>query len=459
MGIYKTISSKVVLRKVFRDINPNTDNWIDDAIEWIGEALEHIGASTQLETKTCIVDIADYKGVLPNDLYYINQVAVNTLVSSTTVNELNKLTKQVKDLTTSVENSSGSFNSDLRELNSRITVLENRIMNDDGLSILEYCTKTFPRSSDCPECSQDTASPKSCYYIENDRVKTSFLTGKLCLSYKAFPTDDDCYPLVPDEISFKEAMFWYVYKKMLLGNMQPSANGIDYLFADQQWKFYCTQARNQANYPDIDRYESFMNQWVRLIPNINRHESGFENLNTREDISRSGKSYLVPQEDFGSSLVSGTTEAAAGGLSTVYTSTAIWTTNSNSNSNIGAIYQQLTLPGAGDIALINAAITLTPTGNTVQVTQLEGDDSIEYKYTIAVVAEGSTTVTVKLEFNSVIVGEIEHSVGAGSTNVSNSFIHEIVSDTSGTLKMFVKSSSAVLTSANFAAATLIGQRT
>ena len=46
------------------------------------------------------------------------------------------------------------------------------------------------------------------------------------------------------------------------------------------------QARNEANFPDIDRYESFMNQWVRLIPDINRHDSQFESLNTREDIFR-----------------------------------------------------------------------------------------------------------------------------------------------------------------------------
>ena len=46
MAIYKTTSSKVVIRKIFRDLKPDRDNWIDDAIEWIGEALEHIGSAT-----------------------------------------------------------------------------------------------------------------------------------------------------------------------------------------------------------------------------------------------------------------------------------------------------------------------------------------------------------------------------------------------------------------------------
>ena len=65
------------------------------------------------------------------------------------------------------------------------------------------------------------------------------------------------------------------------------SNGIDYVFAEQQWKYYCTQARNAAVFPDIDKWESFLNQWVRMIPNMNRHNTAFENLGTRERLTRS----------------------------------------------------------------------------------------------------------------------------------------------------------------------------
>jgi hypothetical protein len=102
----------------------------------------------------------------------------------------------------------------------------------------------------------------------------------------AFPTDEDCYPLIPDDISFKEAMFWYIYKQLLLGGFDKPTNKIDYTFADQKWQYYCTQARNSANYPDIDKYQSFMDQWVRLVPSINRHAVFFEDLNDRETLYR-----------------------------------------------------------------------------------------------------------------------------------------------------------------------------
>ena len=77
MAVYKTISSKTIIRKIFRDLRPDTNNWIDDAIEWVGEALEHIGAASQLCTKQVVLDIKDHKTLMPSDLYYINQVSVN----------------------------------------------------------------------------------------------------------------------------------------------------------------------------------------------------------------------------------------------------------------------------------------------------------------------------------------------------------------------------------------------
>ena len=80
----KTISSKAIIRKIFRDLRPAHDTWIDDAIEWIGEALEHIGATGQLTIKQCVLSVANHKVMLPGDLYYINQVSTNNKVTETT---------------------------------------------------------------------------------------------------------------------------------------------------------------------------------------------------------------------------------------------------------------------------------------------------------------------------------------------------------------------------------------
>jgi hypothetical protein len=294
MAIYKTISSKRVIRKIFRDLKPQNDNWIDDAIEWIGEALEHIGAASQLCQKQCVLEIKDHKVLMPSDLYYINQVSVNGGVSPTTSEELDELIDKVKDLQDEIAAAQvagteySSTTVILHEINNRIKILENVYFNDNSntLQPLQYGASTFHKSMHCEGCANEAARYEETYIVDCDYIKTSFHSGKICISYMAFPTDEECYPLVPDDISYQEAMFWYIYKKILLSNPKFKNNQIGYEFAEQMWQKYCTQARNAANYPDIDRYESFMNQWVRLIPNINAHDLGFENLNTRENLHR-----------------------------------------------------------------------------------------------------------------------------------------------------------------------------
>jgi hypothetical protein len=296
MAIYKTISSKAVIRKIFRDLKPQNDNWIDDAVEWIGEALEHIGAAPQLCQKQCVLEIKDHKTLMPSDLYYINQVAINNSVSPVSSNELDKLIDRVKELKDEIAEAqaAGLEYSDtasiLHEINSRIVVLENvYFKNENLLQPLQYGASTFHRSMHCNDCVNENTRYEDTYIVDCDYIKTSFESGKICISYMAFPTDEECYPLVPDDISYMEAMFWYIYKKLLISFVAPpetKRNGINYTFADQKWKYYCTQARNAANFPDIDKYESFMKKWVRMIPSINRHDTTFEDLNTREDLYR-----------------------------------------------------------------------------------------------------------------------------------------------------------------------------
>ena len=289
MAIYKNVSSKTIIRKVFRDLNISNDNWVEDSIEWMGEALEHIGSSSQLCQKGTTISIADYTGVLPSDLYYINQVAVNTTVGAATASELTAVLAKIKVIEDKLASDpSQDFSTDLRKLNERMLVLQNIYLSDSQGSLvpMAYSTDTFPTALHCNDCVNEKAISDDTYFINSGHIKTSFEKGTVCLSYTAFPVDDDCYPMVPDDISFKEALFWYIVKKLILRGMRLPIQ-MQYDMAENQWKYYCSQARNAANYPDIDRMESFMNQWVRLIPEISRADNGFKHLNVRENLDRS----------------------------------------------------------------------------------------------------------------------------------------------------------------------------
>jgi len=286
MAIYKNISSKVILNKIMRDLKPTDGNWVDDAIEWIGEALEHIGATPQLETKNCVLEVSNYKVCLPDDFYLMKQVGTNTAISPSISDEIDTISTKMDEIKTLLdENPDQNLYSQLRDLASRMIVLENMYFKDEELMTpIPYGTSTFMKSEDCEDCSENFL--QDWYIIENGYIKTSFQTGKICVSYTAFPLDEEGYPMVPDDISYREAMFWYVYKQMLLGGFDKPNNKVDYTFADQKWRYYCTQARNNANFPDIDRYESFMNQWVRLVPSRNEHDTNFDKFSKRENLYR-----------------------------------------------------------------------------------------------------------------------------------------------------------------------------
>ena len=288
--IYKNVSAKTIIRKVMRDLKPTNDNWTDDAIEWIGEALEHIGASPQVETKNTVLTVSNYIVSLPSDLYYVNQVSINVGISPNVVTELDEVLAKIKVINDQLAiNPNQDLNYELRDLNSQVAILSGLYFADtdsNNLKTLSYGRPTFRKDIHSLGCDNEFSDFSESYVIENNLIKTSFKDGKICLSYTAFPVDEECYPLVPDDISFREAMFWYIYKKMLLGGYMPNANGMTYDIAEQQWKYYCTQARNSANYPDIAGYESFLNQWVRLVPNINRFDDNFRDINKREDLVR-----------------------------------------------------------------------------------------------------------------------------------------------------------------------------
>ena len=243
MATYNNISAKVIIRKIMRDLKLSNDNWVDDAIEWIGEALEHIGASPQLEKKVCTLTVKEYTTCLPSDLYYINLVGVNNSISSGTNSELKLITTQIAAIKALLDaDPTQEVNSELFKLNSRLAILEGMYWDSPEQIIpLAYSTSEFPKSLHCDKCANSSAVNKDTYFINGGKIKTSFITGTICLSYMAFPTDEECYPMVPDDISFKEAMFWYVYKKLLLGDPNSKPNGIDYAMAEGQWKYYCTQ--------------------------------------------------------------------------------------------------------------------------------------------------------------------------------------------------------------------------
>lgn len=217
--INKTTSCKLVIAKIYRDLGLNDPNYEYDMIEWIGEALDFIGAGVQFETKISTIQVENFKGLLPVGLVVINQLRY-----------------------------------------------------DD--KYIKYNPSSFKGQID--NSPNHYANTEETYTLNPNFIVTTFEEGEVEISYKAVAVDEDGYPLVPDNQYYREALFWYCLKQMLLKGYQPKMEQMTYEFAMQQWKFYCTAARNKANYPDIGGYERFKEIWTGLIPNNRSFEIGYD---------------------------------------------------------------------------------------------------------------------------------------------------------------------------------------
>jgi hypothetical protein len=256
--IYNLVSIKKVIAKVATDLDWTEETHrISDCIEYASEALKKIGAYPQFVTKVTgkeqvpLLLIENYQAKLPVDLYSINQISY----SSTTVGPFYPM-----------RGAMGSYTS-----NHVLTVT---------YGSQSTATSTRPTSETNTIFSGDYQ-----YSINGGYIKTNLKDGYLLISYQAIPVDSDNYPLVPDDESFFEALYWYInmklmYPKWVAGQVRDAV----YYDAKSSWNYYRKQAYGNAMMPNVDELETIKNVWTRLIPEINANKNYFTTVGDQEFI-------------------------------------------------------------------------------------------------------------------------------------------------------------------------------
>lgn len=224
MAVYGNVSSKVVISKLYRDLFLEDPSYEYDFIEWMGEALSFIGAATQLVQEEEDLIVTSFRADLPTNLVVLNQVKMKT--------------------------------------------------EEDKWKLISYNPTTFKPHED--DFDNLYVSTEEYFTLKPNYVYTSFEEGELKISFKQIAVDEDGYPLIPDNQYFKEALFWFCYRQMLLRGYKSRVEEITYFFADEKWRFYCSAARNQANYPDISGYQRFRDIWVGLIDQQHLDQKDFD---------------------------------------------------------------------------------------------------------------------------------------------------------------------------------------
>lgn len=237
------ISIKNIIARVYSNLNLKEEERFYDMFEWGAEAMEFIGAAKHLEDRAWEACIEDYKSLLPCDIVEIQQVSYCGYPlqpkSSTYGIPHTPWTAEVQDH----------------------GILADRIIDGNQLAgePIQY-------------------NGIHSYEIIGGYIKTSFRTGELIVYYKGMPVDEEGFPLIPDEINCREAIFWYIFRMLLLGGF--SHPTINFEYAQVMWEKYCRQARSYANMPTLDQLENIKRRFLNLKPNLRAANNFFRDLNS-----------------------------------------------------------------------------------------------------------------------------------------------------------------------------------
>jgi len=301
--IYKTTSVKTVIAKVFSDLDlQEGTHRISDMIEWAGEALEKIGAFPSFVNRVTgrddqpLLVINNYQAKLPCDFHRVIQVSFSENITGpfypmrygTGSYDHNRKETEVSSdiegiwpesalITLAMQLYDETYEEALNRIN---TDSVNRSVLNGLLNQMSSLGKGGNKTDSYIETTTDYV-----YVISSNYIKTNVETGYIMMAYQAIPTDGYGYPLIPDDASFIEALYWYITMKLLYPQWkQGSVRTEVYYDARRSWNYYCKQAYANAMLPNTDQLESIKNSWNRLVPELFEHSTGFSTLGERQII-------------------------------------------------------------------------------------------------------------------------------------------------------------------------------
>ena len=199
----------------------------ETVVDYTVDFIRIVGTPPSFLDKTAIIDIVDYRGILPCDYYEMTQVR----------------------------------------------------LNDGSKRTFRYTTDSFHMSDNKPELSDLT------YKIQGNCIFTAPLEqGQIEIAYQAMPMDEEGYPLIPDNSSYSRALEAYIKREWFTILFdQGKLNGQVLARADQEYSFYVGQAQSEIIMPTIDQMEAISNMWNTLLSR-DEHRHGFLDSGTQSHI-------------------------------------------------------------------------------------------------------------------------------------------------------------------------------
>lgn len=221
----------------------------EEAAEYCLEAIKLLGAPVLYESKIDKKELTSHKCELPCDLLYIEGVKYYN-----GVDDMNSIV----DCGIPMREATNTFHMDLNSL-------DENILNSNS----NYISSEFT------------------YKIQKGILFSSIPVGCVTIAYKGIATDEEGYPLIPDNQKVQLALEYYTLSRYLeplwmAGKITDKA--FDYI--QQKRYFYMASAQTGAQMPTVDKMESIMSGLNRLIVNTTAHSEGFKKYGQKEIIKK-----------------------------------------------------------------------------------------------------------------------------------------------------------------------------
>lgn len=206
------------------------DLTFERAINYVIHFIRIVGMPKAFNEKTELVNIEDYRGLLPCDLDSIIQI---------------------------------------------------RTHNECGHSceVFRYSTDSFHMSKNKQDSFDLT------YKVQGNVIFTSIKEGTIEIAYRAITVDSEGYPMIPDNSSFIRALELYIKKQcftVLFDTGKITAPVYNNVCQEYAWAV--GQAQSDLVRPSIDEMQAITNSWNTLVPRVNEHSRGFVNNGSMEKI-------------------------------------------------------------------------------------------------------------------------------------------------------------------------------
>lgn len=235
----------------------------EQAAEYALELIRRLNLNFSFGETTKYVCVKNYRADLPHDLIYIRGLRYCTD---------NNIENYILDTTPDFINEN--------DLNGLIAPSTKWLP-------VKYSGNIYQSSYHCNGKETGDVDCNITYTINNNYIFLSEQTGLIEISYRNLLLDDEGYPMIPDNQSYEDALYYYILKEHLFGLLAVGKiNQNFYNKIEQEYSWAVGQASSSLKLAGMDNWEETMVGIRRLIQPQNFSDYGYKELHNREQIKK-----------------------------------------------------------------------------------------------------------------------------------------------------------------------------